>query len=205
MKIFLHEIKEQETTLDFTQKDLWAKEVVSKLDEKDSETTTSPKTRTISAHFTFRKINDIFLVVGKVDTEIQLLCSRCVNPYLLRCEPSFSILFCKDPAMAGAMPFEQKHSLTNHFHYQTLPELENTAELELTKDVDINYIATDFIDLAEVLNEQLTLELPFQPLCHKDCEGLCPGCGTDLNENNCECSKDSHEQPFAALKNLKHN
>ena len=39
----------------------------------------------------------------------------------------------------------------------------------------------DLIDLEPLLRDEVVLELPFQPLCRPDCEGLCVECGADLN------------------------
>lgn len=38
------------------------------------------------------------------------------------------------------------------------------------------------IDLEPVLREAVVLNLPFTPLCRRDCAGLCPDCGVNLNE-----------------------
>jgi uncharacterized protein len=43
------------------------------------------------------------------------------------------------------------------------------------------------IDFTEVLNEIVILNHPLKSLCKEDCKGICPGCGTDLNENQCQC------------------
>ncbi|MCX6898646.1 MAG: DUF177 domain-containing protein [Verrucomicrobia bacterium] len=47
----------------------------------------------------------------------------------------------------------------------------------------------DFADLTENLREDILLALPQHPLCSKDCRGLCPVCGQDLNERTCSCAK----------------
>ncbi|MCI1747012.1 MAG: DUF177 domain-containing protein [Acidipropionibacterium sp.] len=39
------------------------------------------------------------------------------------------------------------------------------------------------IDLEPVLREAVVLNLPFTPLCRRDCAGLCPDCGVNLNEH----------------------
>jgi uncharacterized protein len=31
------------------------------------------------------------------------------------------------------------------------------------------------------------LDLPLAPLCREQCQGLCPHCGTDLNDETCDC------------------
>ena len=45
----------------------------------------------------------------------------------------------------------------------------------------------DFIDLEPLAREALVLDLPLAPLCREDCRGLCPTCGADLNQGDCDC------------------
>jgi uncharacterized protein len=42
------------------------------------------------------------------------------------------------------------------------------------------------IDLAPLLREYLTMEIPIQSLCKEDCKGLCHECGANLNYETCE-------------------
>jgi uncharacterized protein len=59
------------------------------------------------------------------------------------------------------------------------------------------------IDLTGPAREALLLEMPMRLLCRKDCEGLCPVCGANLNEKPCDCPKDARRaNPFAALGEL---
>jgi uncharacterized protein len=44
------------------------------------------------------------------------------------------------------------------------------------------------IDLGPLVNEYLLIEVPISPICRPDCKGLCPVCGEDLNQRNCEHS-----------------
>jgi uncharacterized metal-binding protein YceD (DUF177 family) len=57
--------------------------------------------RTIQGRMTLRKVDDVVVVSGQLKTQVQLICSRCAAPFLFRCEPQISGLFCKDPVMAG--------------------------------------------------------------------------------------------------------
>ena len=64
------------------------------------------------------------------------------------------------------------------------------------------------IELLPLIQTALLLELPYLPLCREDCAGICPDCGTNLNEGTCDCSSKKEEEafnqsPFAILKNLK--
>lgn len=59
------------------------------------------------------------------------------------------------------------------------------------------------IDIAPALLAALVVEAPFAPLHDEDCAGLCPTCGTNLNEETCSCAQEAPENsPFAKLKGL---
>src|SRR2546423_11867059 len=45
------------------------------------------------------------------------------------------------------------------------------------------YVVGDRLDLSAWARDALVLALPEKILCRPDCEGLCPVCGVDLNEN----------------------
>ncbi len=58
------------------------------------------------------------------------------------------------------------------------------------------------IDLEPVVHDEVSLALPLVPLCKKDCLGLCPTCGTDLNTTPCSGHADESDSPFSALQQL---
>ncbi len=53
-------------------------------------------------------------------------------------------------------------------------------------DADAYLPESGFIDLAPILIEFLTLEVPISPICSTDCKGLCIECGKNLNQGPCE-------------------
>jgi len=57
----------------------------------------------------------------------------------------------------------------------------------------------DFIDLELLAREALVLDLPLAPLCRADCRGLCPSCGGDLNQGDCDCPPAEVDPRWAAL------
>ncbi|NDV18871.1 DUF177 domain-containing protein [Pseudodesulfovibrio sp. JC047] len=59
------------------------------------------------------------------------------------------------------------------------------------------------LDLGSVLWEEFAVALPFKPLCSKDCKGICPGCGKDLNTSECECEPEEGDERLAVFRNLK--
>ncbi|HEX9136023.1 MAG TPA: DUF177 domain-containing protein, partial [Nitrospirota bacterium] len=60
------------------------------------------------------------------------------------------------------------------------------------------------IDPVELVKEQLLISIPMVPLHGPDCKGLCPVCGTNLNEAACSCQKDGSGEfgAFSTLKDL---
>jgi uncharacterized protein len=45
----------------------------------------------------------------------------------------------------------------------------------------------NILDISEAIRQYTLMALPIKPLCRKDCSGLCPACGANLNEKKCDC------------------
>jgi len=90
--------------------------------------------------------------------------------------------------------FEQILQL-NFVEIYTFPShaIEDT-ELILSDDLQI--------DLAPLLREYLLLDIPINPVCKPDCEGLCPICGEKLNISNCNHSEEPVDPRLSVLKTL---
>lgn len=58
------------------------------------------------------------------------------------------------------------------------------------------------IDLNPLVREFLLLEVPINPLCRADCKGLCPVCGNNLNETQCNHETNSGDNRLEKLKTL---
>ena len=69
-------------------------------------------------------------------------------------------------------------------------------------DEDGYPVVEGHIDLTDPAQAELALALPAVPLCRKDCKGLCPNCGSDLNDDPCDGHEDDSGSPFAVLKDL---
>lgn len=59
------------------------------------------------------------------------------------------------------------------------------------------------IDLEPALREQLILALPPYPVCQEGCKGLCPVCGTNLNERECGCDRKVPDPRWAGLEKFR--
>jgi uncharacterized protein len=61
----------------------------------------------------------------------------------------------------------------------------------------------DFVDLTPQIREDIILALPQRALCERNCKGLCPVCGKDLNKGACGCQVHREDLRWHALDQLK--
>ena len=66
-----------------------------------------------------------------------------------------------------------------------LEEFNNLFEKDVTLHYDIKGL--DSVSIDEDLREEIILDHPIRILCQADCRGLCPFCGTNLNQDQCDC------------------
>ena len=52
------------------------------------------------------------------------------------------------------------------------------------------YGEDDIIDISSDIEQAFLLTLPIRIVCRDDCRGLCPGCGRNLNAEECSCAAD---------------
>ncbi len=125
------------------------------------------------------KNNREFHLVGRVNTVLELECGRCVEAFNLPVDASFDLLYLPHSQNAG----------------------EGEKEIE-EDDLNTAFYKDDLIDLGELIREQFYLALPMKPLCEEACKGLCPHCGTNLNQATCNCTTewvDPRLEPLRAL------
>ena len=135
----------------------------------------------VELEFEIHKDKDKFRLVGRVRTQLELPCSRCLEPFRFPIDAAFDQRYL--PASAAA----------------------TDAEREVEEDdLETSYYSEDQIDLNELVREQFYLVLPMKPLCTEDCRGLCAQCGTNLNSGTCDCAPSWEDPRLGALKQLKH-
>jgi DUF177 domain-containing protein len=130
--------------------------------------------------FDIRKDKQQFQLTGRVQTMLELPCSRCLEPFTRPVDAQFDL------------------------RYQ--PQALNTSadEHEIQEDdLSTAFYENDQIDLGQLMREQFLLSLPMKPLCTDACRGLCPVCGTNLNRGNCDCTRAWDDPRFAALRALR--
>jgi uncharacterized protein len=115
------------------------------------------------------------VVRGKISGTLAQECRRCLEPVDVPLEEEVTFVFAPPDLLAGVEDGEMR----------VLPA-EDQA-----------------VDLAEPIREELMLAAPAFVVCKPDCKGLCPHCGTDLNESTCECAVSEPDPRWDALRALK--
>ena len=126
-----------------------------------------------------RPHEDVFSIVGSCTAEGPLSCSRCLEPV------PWSVV--------------EDFSLEYHLSESAPPD----AEAGLDEgDLNVSYLNGQELDLTELAAEQVLLAMPMRILCQPDCAGLCPRCGTNLNQvDDCGC-KPEIDPRWGALADL---
>ncbi len=122
-----------------------------------------------------------FQISGRVQTALQLECSRCLKGFPYALDTSLSI----DVSPVSAMDHSPEHELTG-------------GELET------EFYRGDEIEPLDFVKEQVLISIPMVPVHSPDCKGLCPQCGADLNAGDCGCKRGRPDEfgPFSVLKDL---
>src|SRR5438094_7112958 len=124
-------------------------------------------------------INDIRLV-GDLVTNVELACARCLDPITRDIASNFDLLYRPLGADAGK------------------------EELSVTvAEAEVSYYQGEGVLLEDVLREQVLLALPLRAICREHCKGLCPHCGRNLNQEQCDCAEALADPRWSALKDLR--
>jgi uncharacterized protein len=59
------------------------------------------------------------------------------------------------------------------------------------------------LDLTRPVREHVLLAVPQYVICDEACRGLCPRCGTNLNESTCDCVVEEDDPRWTVLKRLR--
>lgn len=84
----------------------------------------------------------------------------------------------------------------------SVPFSEHYREDGDAADPDALGFQGDEIDITEPVREALIIAEPLKALCREDCQGICPVCGANRNENPCACDTAVLDPRLAALEKL---
>lgn len=89
---------------------------------------------------------------------------------------------------------------------------ETVERIELEKSLAPEIVGTDNdeiilvedlkLDLDELVYTEVIISLPMKHLCREDCKGICPSCGKNLNDTECNCETKQIDPRLQALADL---
>lgn len=86
------------------------------------------------------------------------------------------------------------------FSFSFSHELSQESYLEKEEAIYLN--EDGLLDIDQLIIGNIGLSLPSKFLCEEDCEGLCPICGVNKNNENCDCTTNEIDPRLEALKEL---
>jgi uncharacterized protein len=130
--------------------------------------------------FDLFKDKDRFRLSGRIQTTLEMPCSRCLESFSWPVDETFNL----------------------RFQPRSTDSAESEREIE-EDDFSTAFYDDDTIDLGALMREQFFLSMPMKPLCSDACRGLCAQCGTNLNRTPCDCARGWEDPRFAALRALR--
>jgi uncharacterized protein len=110
---------------------------------------------------------------GRAKGSLRQECRRCLQPVFTPVDAELTLVFVEDP---------DEEDIGDVFPLEP-------QGLEL--------------DLSDAVREEIVLAVNPYVVCKPDCRGLCPRCGTNWNDESCDCSEDDADPRWAALRKLK--
>ena len=136
----------------------------------------------VRGEVTLVRSNISILVQGRLETQAEMTCSRCLKPFTLK--------------------------ITLKIQEEFFPTIDIITGARLPKPVDPGSFTIDehhILDLTEAIRQYIITALPMKPLCKEDCAGLCSTCGKDLNQGDCGCKQEEIDPRWAELLKLKNS
>ncbi len=120
------------------------------------------------------------MICGSIEASVTAVCSRCLEPFTQIVRTNFMEAF----TVTGKPPAEDCRE-------KLAEEFANTLT-----------VSGDFLYLDEYIRQLIILAQEYKPICKADCQGICSGCGTDLNRSTCSCldHKDDDQIDIRLLK-----
>jgi len=116
------------------------------------------------------------VVRGSIEGTLRQECRRCLEPVFPEVEDELTLVF------------------------SPRDEMGSTDEDPELRVIDPGAVA---IALGEAIREELMLDVDRYVVCDPECEGLCPVCGIDRNEEECDCTLEEPDPRWDALRALK--
>jgi len=119
-------------------------------------------------------------VKGQVQTDLETECDRCLGRAAFHIDAPFDLFY----RPAGEASAEEEAAID-----------EGEAEM--------GFYELPGLVLEDIVREQVLFQLPMQRLCNPDCRGICPICGVNRNETECQCEAHPGDDRWTALKDIR--
>jgi uncharacterized protein len=114
---------------------------------------------------------------GRVQGTLQQSCRRCLEPLETTFDEDLTMVFVDEDELDEDV------------------EDDGSTRIIASSDKEL--------DLSRPVREEVFLAIEPYVVCSPECKGLCPGCGTNLNEGPCTCEGDELDPRWDALRKLK--
>jgi uncharacterized protein len=119
-------------------------------------------------------------IQGRYQVELTAECDRCLG--------------------RARFPLDARFDL----FYRPASDIAREEEVAIDEgEAEIGFYEGDGLELEEILREQILLALPIQRVCSEACKGICPVCGKNRNETECECKVENADDRWGALRDLR--
>lgn len=131
----------------------------------------------VTGEIAVQNTGQLLVVRGQVRATVRLSCARCVTQTQKTIDVEIEEEFASEGAPAEVDTIDRG-------------------------DPERSAIQDYVLDVAELVRQQVAVNVPMSSLCRPDCQGICPHCGQNLNEGPCSCQPDASAGPFASLKEM---
>jgi len=118
------------------------------------------------------------LVQGEIVTSLRVQCDRCLRS------------------------FDYPVDLVFSAEYKKNRPGEDEAALLFDNEDQVYGYEGSTLDLTQVVEDELAVGMPIKMLCDEECKGLCPRCGHNRNESECNCRDDEVDPRLEPLRSL---
>jgi len=119
-------------------------------------------------------------VRGDLQGEMEVLCARCLEPIQVPLSCSIDLF------------------------YRPMAQIAREEEVALHEaECEVGFYEGGGVELADVVREQVVIELPMRSLCREDCQGICQACGKNRNREACNCRESFSDPRWEALRDWK--